>query len=239
MRRPRPRTRAFTLIELLVVIAVIAILVSMAAPTIMDALKQAQQSQCKSNLRQISSTLLVYAKDHDTCLPSFVPGMPYGREHTYSLEPYDDQGHYDMRRDGVWGGLGLLYRHRFAADHRIFYCPSAEATGLTPGGYTFTPLASASATIRSSYLYRVPSTFRITDSKKGRAIALVVDNLIGTGYEPDPLVRNHELGHNVLYNDSHVEWFADPTGQYVYLWGDHWKNFLPIADRRAYTPAGG
>jgi len=237
--RSRLQASAFTLVELLVVIAVIAILASMAAPTLIDALKQAQKSQCKSNLRQTSSTLLIYAKDHSTCLPYFVPGMPYGREHTYSLEPFDDQGHYDMRRNGVWGGLGLLYRHHYAADHRIFYCPSAEADGMTPRGYTFTPIASATSTIRSSYLYRVPSSLLITDSKKGRSLALVMDNLIGTGYEPDPLVRDHELGINVLYNDGHVEWFTDARGQYVYLWGDHWKNFLPIADRRTYTATGG
>ena len=59
------RHRAFTLIELLVVIAVIAILAAMTLSTIQLALGQAERTACKSNLRQWSSALRLYANAND------------------------------------------------------------------------------------------------------------------------------------------------------------------------------
>ncbi len=57
--------RGFTLIELLVVIAIIAILAAILFPVFAQAREKARASSCVSNLKQISTGLLMYSQDYD------------------------------------------------------------------------------------------------------------------------------------------------------------------------------
>src|SRR5215212_7267934 len=86
--------RGFTLIELLVVIAIIAILAAILFPVFAQAREKARQTSCLSNLRQISTAMMMYAEDHDGL---FVPviGRPSRQEKNFYLmswmhllEPY-------------------------------------------------------------------------------------------------------------------------------------------------------
>ncbi len=78
MRTPPPR--GFTLIELLVVIAIVAILAAILFPVFAKAREKARQTTCLNNQRQIATSILMYAQDHDELLPT---------------------------ADGVWGTLNL------------------------------------------------------------------------------------------------------------------------------------
>jgi prepilin-type N-terminal cleavage/methylation domain-containing protein/prepilin-type processing-associated H-X9-DG protein len=62
--RPSARSAAFTLIELLTVIAIIGILAAILIPVVNNVRKSVKNSQCKSNLRQWSQAVLLYANDH-------------------------------------------------------------------------------------------------------------------------------------------------------------------------------
>jgi prepilin-type N-terminal cleavage/methylation domain-containing protein len=67
----RPDTaRGFTLIELLVVIAIIAILAAILFPVFAKAREKARQTTCLNNQRQIATSVLLYAQDHEELLPA-------------------------------------------------------------------------------------------------------------------------------------------------------------------------
>ena len=68
--KKRASNNGFTLIELLVVIAIIAILAAILFPVFARAREKARQTTCISNQRQIATSILMYAQDHEEMLPS-------------------------------------------------------------------------------------------------------------------------------------------------------------------------
>ena len=61
-------TRLFTLIELLVVIAIIAILAAMLMPALQKARETAKAASCKSNLKDLGTSLAMYMNDQNAFL---------------------------------------------------------------------------------------------------------------------------------------------------------------------------
>ncbi len=86
--------RAFTLIELLVVIAIIAILAAILFPVFAQAKAAAKKTAALSNVKQLGTSMHLYAGDYDDTLPGAfetdgtVAGDTFRRSYDWTIQPY-------------------------------------------------------------------------------------------------------------------------------------------------------
>ena len=111
---PSPQ-RGFTLIELLVVIAIIAVLAAILFPVFAQARAKARQTACLSNIRQIGTSVLMYAQDYDEMIVHTELGGEEGDAHEY-----------------YWGDMIFPYTKNW----QILQCPSANQKVLFKTGVT-------------------------------------------------------------------------------------------------------
>jgi len=120
MRSSRLR-RGFTLIELLVVIGIIALLISILIPTLSNARAAASRTKCLSNMRQLATTLHMYASESRGCFPPHLLGISnYETDWAFFAGWKNPPNAYAA--DG-YVGLGYLVRSRLVKDGKAFYCP--------------------------------------------------------------------------------------------------------------------
>ena len=67
---PRWRQPAFTLIELLVVVAIVALLISILAPTLSTARRKATATRCLAHLRVLGQGIVIYETENQQVMPA-------------------------------------------------------------------------------------------------------------------------------------------------------------------------
>jgi len=119
--------KGFTLIELLVVIAIIAILAAILFPVFAQAREKARQTQCLSNIKQITLGMQMYADDYDETMPPVVNGgAPWDTvaQAGYPRFKYYIAGWMCGAGDGPqwWSYMDSIYP--YTKNIKIFECPS-------------------------------------------------------------------------------------------------------------------
>ena len=115
------RKRGFTLIELLVVISIISLMMGITLPVFSRVRRQARSILSMSNQRQITSTMNLYASDHNERYPESVATIGAGDTWRWT----DSTKLTGIRRRSPQLHRAMSeYLRRYITDASIMYCPN-------------------------------------------------------------------------------------------------------------------
>src|SRR5262245_53392255 len=114
MVRAKRHLRAFTLVELLVVIGIIAVLVAILLPTLSKAQEASRRVTCLSNLRQVYTAFMFYAKDNRDQVPI---GYRAGKSKQFNSMIWSNTSKQYVL-------FGLLYKGGYMKTPKMFFCPT-------------------------------------------------------------------------------------------------------------------
>ena len=209
----------FTLIELLTVVAIIGVLAGLVFAIVPNVLRNARQTQCVSNLRQIGLVMNLYASENKGVYPAASNG---------TLQPNGSTTYQSW-----WIVIGTyLDRHYSVGNevqNQVFRCPAAQTT-FDP----VTPRRTYALNVEGAVDETVPN--RVSSNSKPARTLFVIDGA-KQGAGPDSYARfrctgianitlaadaRHGGRFEALFLDGHVAPLdpADPAiPEYVTNWG--------------------
>ncbi len=124
MRRKSKQSRAFTLIELLTVLAILALLMSILAPSILKARRAALSLLSSKNQREIVTGNLCYSTDQDGHFPESVATLGTAARYSWR-EPTVLTG-FQKRSPAYYRSVSG-YLHPYIETASTMFCPSAPS----------------------------------------------------------------------------------------------------------------
>jgi len=192
------------------VIAIIAILAAILFPVFAKAREKARQTSCLSNLRQLGTSILMYAQDYDETYPQSYQDVSSGVGSAAQIpmtwpnriQPYIKNAQiYVCKTDGRaphedFPGCRLLKQS---------YCWN-EAMGIDIpdwGMFTLTSLAAVQAPAQCVMLWDDSSNW--LDSYGGMFNTLDSPDW-SSSFNPEILHARHNEGDNFMVADGHAKW---------------------------------
>jgi prepilin-type N-terminal cleavage/methylation domain-containing protein len=189
IRQNRRKPGGFTLIEVLVVVAIIGLLVAVLLPSLSRAREQARVAVCRSNLRTLGQSLVMYADANRDKLPNAnLPG-------TDVTDPASEQANTIVM-------MGMTRKYRLQPD--VFHCPMDESPApeaIETVAYTAPDSARVSYDFYSFWWYPEYGP-NLTDMNQ----APLAWDLDGGSAAPTWLQNHGIKGGNVVFGDTRVEW---------------------------------
>ena len=222
----------FTLVELLVVIGIIGLLAALLFPVLATVRRDAHQTTCVSNLRQLGQAFLLYAQDYDSHLP----------------DQWSGRTPKDLKISSI-STAWETYLRPYTKSAEINRCPNDTLSVPLKIPNTPIVLFSSYATpwnVEGKSLAEIPAT--------ANTVLLVENRQNGTLGDPDWLViqlgkkhftpeegifyeqpdfRHNQMG-NYLFLDTHVKAKKGPNPQFPGYKVNH--DGVALCDNKAPLP---
>lgn len=205
--------RGFTLMDLMVSITIIAVLIGLLLPSISKINETTRRVICRSNMRQVSIGVSMYAQDNSQFLPrsQFVTSTGRGGKAASTLQMRSDEsGGTRAPRPGDYDGLGRLFAREYINAPKVFYCPSYS------GPNTFSRFAPQWAgkpgMINGNFQFRgtMSDGSRILNTQNEAAMGALISDALTSLAE-----FGHKSGLNVMRGDLSVSWLEDSDKRIV------------------------